>query len=64
MLFKYSPSLSLAFENAQCTKHKAFALQGVSKYRLMGERFMGGVHPPLRTFLISDLVLQETKKIF
>ena len=25
---------------------------------------MGGVHPPLRTFLISDFVLQDTKKFF
>ena len=30
----------------------------------MGEGFMGGEHPPLRTFLISDFVLQDTKNIF
>ena len=31
----------------------------------MGEGFMGGLHPPppLRTFLISDFVLQDTEKI-
>ena len=27
------------------------------KIHLMGEGFKGGVHPPLRTFLISDFVL-------
>ena len=26
--------------------------------------YMGGVHPPLRNFLISDFVLQDTKNIF
>ena len=26
--------------------------------------YEGGVHPPLGTFLISDFVLQDTKKIF
>ena len=30
----------------------------------MGEGFMGGVHPPLRTFLISDFVLKDTKTLF
>ena len=27
------------------------------KYLLIGEGFIGGVHPPLRSFLISDFVL-------
>ena len=31
---------------------------------LMEEGFMGDVHPPLRTILISDFVLKDTKKFF
>ena len=31
---------------------------------LMEEGFMGGVHPPLRFFFISDFVLKDTKTIF
>ena len=31
---------------------------------LMGEGFIGGVHPPSRSFLISDFVLQDMKNIF
>ena len=30
----------------------------------MGEVFMGGLQPPSWTFLISDFVLQDTRKIF
>ena len=34
------------------------------KYNLIEEIFMGGLHPPLRTFFICDFVLQDKKKIF
>ena len=56
----------LIFQNVSLVMLNNFNCLTISKKKLcfIGEGFMGGVHPPLRSFLISDFVLQDTKKIF
>ena len=54
-------NLTHALQHAQDLSKCNSKLHKCKKWRfiasLMGEGFMGGVHPPLRSFMISDFVL-------
>ena len=51
--------------NPNIPKYQTFCISVIMKYdtetiiilSLMGEGFMGGIHPPLRFFFISEFVL-------